>query len=136
MHICHTFSQLARSYRRAAFVIKSNITHNYLLWTKCIRRSEDKIRDSSVYLLTELRPSSGAINWAATQEIPSISRNQKIQYRIHKSSPLVPIQSPINPIHTIPSHPISLRSILILNTHLRLRLPSGLFPSGSPTNIL
>jgi hypothetical protein len=33
---------------------------------------------------------------------------------------------------SIPSHPIYLRSILKLSTHLRL----GLFPSGIPTNIL
>jgi hypothetical protein len=33
-----------------------------------------------------------------------------------------------------PPHPISPRSILILSTHLRLGLPSGLFPPGSPTN--
>jgi hypothetical protein len=39
-------------------------------------------------------------------------------------------------IQSIPSYPISLRSILILFTHLHLGLPSGLFPSGSPTNIL
>jgi hypothetical protein len=33
-------------------------------------------------------------------------------------------------IQSTPSLPISLRSILILSTHLRLGLPSGLFPSG------
>jgi hypothetical protein len=42
------------------------------------------------------------------------------------------------PYHSSPLHPflISLRAILILSTHLRLGLPSGLFPSGFPTNIL
>jgi hypothetical protein len=39
-------------------------------------------------------------------------------------------------IQSIPFHPVSLRSILILIAHLRLGLPSGLFPSGFPTNIL
>jgi hypothetical protein len=39
-------------------------------------------------------------------------------------------------IQSTPSHPISLRSILILSIQLRLGLPSGLFPSGFPTNIL
>jgi hypothetical protein len=35
-----------------------------------------------------------------------------------------------------PDHPTSTRSILIISTHLRLGLPSGLLPSGFPPNNL
>ena len=41
-----------------------------------------------------------------------------------------------NPIQSIFPHPTSWRSILILPTHLRLGLPSCLFPSGFPTKTL
>jgi hypothetical protein len=39
-------------------------------------------------------------------------------------------------IQSIPSHPTSWRSILILSSHLRLGLSCGHFPSGFPTKTL
>ena len=39
-------------------------------------------------------------------------------------------------IQSIPPHLTSSRSIFMLSTHLRLGLPSGLFPSGFPTKTL
>jgi hypothetical protein len=90
-------------------------------------------RTTKHHSLMKLSAYLKAANFAASQELPSILWNSKFHYRIHKSPPLVPILNQINSINTLPSY---LRSILILSTHLRLCLPSGLLPSGFPTNIL
>jgi hypothetical protein len=76
----------------------------------------------------ELSPSREAATYAATQDLPRILRNPKVHYCGHKSPPLVPILSQTNLV--------SPRSNLILCTHPRLGLPSGLIPSGFPTNSL
>jgi hypothetical protein len=67
-----------------------------------------------------------------SQEIPRLLWNPKVHYRVHNSPPLVPILNQMRPVNT--SHPVSLRSILILSC--RLSLTHGLFPSGFPTKIL
>ena len=86
------------------------------------------------YLLTHSMhqsPSWEVNQFSVIQEIPRILRNLKVHHRIHKCLPTVPILSQINLVHA-PPHSTSWRSILILSSHLRLGLPSGLFPSCYP----
>ena len=73
-------------------------------------------------------PSWEANRLSASQEIPRILWNPRAHYRIYKCPPPVPILNQINPVHA--THPTSCRSILVLSSHLRLGLPSGLFPSA------
>ena len=80
------------------------------------------------------RPSWKANWFAASQEIPRISRNPKVHYRTHKRLPPVSILGQPNPVHIPTSHLLEIH--LKLSTHLRLGLPSGLLPSGFPTNTL
>jgi hypothetical protein len=77
----------------------------------------------------ERSPSWEAASCAATQERVSILWNPKVHYRVHKSPPLAPILNDINPVHTTPSYLYMINFIII-------QLPSGLCPSGFPTNTL
>ena len=92
---------------------------------------------SYIYLFThsvEQSRSWEANRFSASQNIPRILWNPKRNYPIQKCPPLVLILNQIDPVHA--SHPTSGRPILILSSHLRLGLPSGLFPSGFPTKTL
>jgi hypothetical protein len=83
---------------------------------------------------TGLSPSREAASRSGIQEFLKILRIPKVHYRVHKSRPLVPTRA--TSIQSILSHPISLRSTLILSYGLRLCLPSCLFPYGFPTKTI
>jgi hypothetical protein len=76
----------------------------------------------------KLWPPSGAAIRTTSQKFSKTLWNLKVYYSVHMSPASVPILSQIGPVHSTSFCPASLRSILI-STHLRLGLPSGLFTS-------
>ena len=68
------------------------------------------------YLLTYSVVQSPSLeaNWfAASQEIPRISRNPKVHYRTHKRPPPVSILGQPNPVHIPTSHLLEIRPNII-----------------------
>ena len=58
-----------------------------------------------IYTYSMVQSPSWEANWfAASQEIPSISRNPKVHYRTHKRPPPVSILGRPNPVHIPTSH--------------------------------
>jgi hypothetical protein len=89
------------------------------------------------YLLTysmQQSPSWEANWFAASQEIPAFYGTRRFTTALTSARHLS--LSWASPIQSSHPHPTSWRSILILSSHLRLGLPSGLFPSAFPTKIL
>jgi hypothetical protein len=93
------------------------------------------------YLLTYSMVQSPpwAANWfAATQEIPRISRNPKVHYRTHKRPQSVSILGQPNPVHIPTSHLLEIHPNIIHSSTPRSlqRSPSLRFPHQDPTHPL
>ena len=74
----------------------------------------------------EQSPSSENYQFLGSREIPRVSWTPKVHYRIHKCPPPVLILSQINADHNPTSYFYEIN--LFLSSHLRLCLPTGLFP--------
>ena len=70
----------------------------------------------------------------SSHKIPRILWNPKVHYRSHKCLPDVPILSQLDLVPIPTSHFLKIH--LNMSSHLRLGLPSGLFPSCFPTKTL
>jgi hypothetical protein len=75
-----------------------------------------------------------ANRFAASQEIPALYGTRRFNTAFISVRHLS--LSWASSIQSMPPHPTSWRSIVIVSSHLRLGLPSGLFPSGLPTKTL
>jgi len=90
--------------------------------------------DCTVPQLRRTQSESHCRDHVLASQISSILWSLKVQYHVHESHPLDSALSQMD--QSVPSSSISLMSILVLCSHLRVDLPSGLFPSGFPTKIL
>ena len=91
----------------------------------------------NTYLLaySMVQSPSWEANWfAASREIPRISRNPKVHYRTHKRPPLVSILGQPNPVQIPTFHLLEILPNIIHPS--TLRSPQSFLPSGFPSKIL
>ena len=100
-------------------------------WTACCEQENAMFlsRDTYHYLhICSMKYSAASeANWfSASQEIPRIVWNPKVQYCLHTCLSACHLSlSSASSIQSMPTHPTSWRSILILSSHLRLGLPDN-----------
>ena len=92
-----------------------------------------------------LKSPSREANWfAASQEIPRISRNPKVHYRTHKRPPPVSIQGQPNPVHIPTPHLLEIHPNIIHSStptspqsspSLRFPQQDPIHPLSSPIRI-
>jgi len=104
-----------------------------VLWAKLLRGEWRIVTYWLTYCMVQ-SPSWEANWFAASQEIPRISRNPKIHYRTHKRPPPVSIPGQPNPVHTSTSHLLEIHpNIIHLSTPRSPQWsPSLRFPQQNP----
>ena len=109
--------------------------------TTLFRLSYNLLTYLHTYLLTYsmVQSPSWEANWfAASQEIPRISRNPKVHYRTHKRPPPVSILGQLNPVHIPTSHLLEFHPNIIHPSTPRSPQwsPSLRFPQQDPLHPL